>query len=164
VQVNSSGFRMVSYKKTTTTAASALILLNTGIHYVLEYGTLASIPIISKTERSKTLSVSHFSLQVTTNDMEKSQKRQLSLNKLIYTRLTTKFNTYLSFHVLDLEDEYTLINPYTAALEMSRARKAVPCLLHSRYFEYNFRARMNYVRVYSRHSNFAGSKSHLLGM
>jgi hypothetical protein len=64
----------------------------------------------------------------------------------------------------ELAPEWSWFNPYTAALEMFRARKAVPSLLRSRYFERNFRARMNYVRGYSHHSNFAGTKSHLLGM
>jgi hypothetical protein len=79
-------------------------------------------------------------------------------------------------------------NPYTAALEKFRVRKAMSSLLRSKYFERNFRARMNHVRGYPRHSffycekklnkkkglgnahpvlprhsNFAGTKSHLLG-
>jgi hypothetical protein len=55
------------------------------------------------------------------------------------------------------------LNLYPAAFEIFRARKAMSSLLHSKYFERNFRARMNYVQGYSRHSNFSGTKSHLLG-
>jgi hypothetical protein len=40
-----------------------------------------------------------------------------------------------------------IFNPYTAALEIFRAWKAMSSLLRSKYFKLKFRARMNYVRV-----------------
>jgi hypothetical protein len=116
MQVDSSGFKMVSYKKKTIKAASTLILLNTCIHCVLEFGPLTFLCIILKTERCKTLSVPHFSPKVTTNDMENSQKGQLRLNKLNYIRLTQNF-MHSSFHVLILEDEYlSLTTPMSGLL------------------------------------------------
>ncbi|PNF42410.1 hypothetical protein B7P43_G18382 [Cryptotermes secundus] len=58
-----------------------------------------SLPVIAKKERKKTLFVSRFSPEVTADDVHKSLKEQLSLKKLVCTRLRTKFNTYASFHI-----------------------------------------------------------------
>jgi hypothetical protein len=44
------------------------------------------------------------------DDVEKSLKEQLSLKKLVCTRLKTKFNTYSYYHNLVFEDEFPLIN------------------------------------------------------
>ena len=70
----------------------------------------ASLPTVVKKERTKALFVSRFCPEVSAADVEKSLKEQLSLKKLICTRLKTKFNTYSSYHVLVLEDEFPLIN------------------------------------------------------
>jgi hypothetical protein len=37
-------------------------------------------------------------------------KEQLSLKKLVCTKLKTKFNSYSSFHISVTEDEFALIN------------------------------------------------------
>lgn len=70
----------------------------------------ASLPVISKKERSKALFVSRFSPEVTTSDIEASLKEQLRLKNLVCTRLKTKFSSYSSFHVSVNEDEFPLIN------------------------------------------------------
>jgi hypothetical protein len=69
-----------------------------------------SLPVISKAERFKALFVSRFSLDVTADDVHKSLKEQLSLKKLVYTKLKTKFNSYSSFHISVTDDEFALIN------------------------------------------------------
>jgi hypothetical protein len=58
----------------------------------------------------KAIFVSRFFPDVTTDDVVTSLKEQLSLKKLVCTRLKTKFSTYASFHVSVLEDEFPLIN------------------------------------------------------
>jgi hypothetical protein len=63
-----------------------------------------------KKERTKALFVSRFSPEVTTDDVQKSLKEQLSLKMLDCTRLKTKFNSYASFHISVTEDEFPLIN------------------------------------------------------
>jgi hypothetical protein len=68
------------------------------------------LPIISKQARSKTLFVSRFCPGVSADDTEKSLEEQLSLKKLVCTRLKTKFNTYASFHVSVIEDDFPLLN------------------------------------------------------
>jgi hypothetical protein len=70
----------------------------------------ASLPIVSKRERSKALFVSRFSPEVMAADVEKSLKEQLSLKRLVCTRLKTKFNAYASFHILVHEEDFPLIN------------------------------------------------------
>jgi hypothetical protein len=71
-----------------------------------------SLPVVSKRERSKALFVSRFSPEVTTIDIEESLKEQLSLKRLVCTRLKTKFDiySYASFHVLVNEDDSPLVN------------------------------------------------------
>jgi hypothetical protein len=68
------------------------------------------LPVISKKERTKALFVSRFSPEVTAEDVHKSLKEQLSLKKLVCTRLKTKFISYASFHISVMEDEFSLIN------------------------------------------------------
>jgi hypothetical protein len=63
------------------------------------------LPVITKSERCKTLFVSQFSPKVTADDIQKTLKEQL-----IFTRLKTKFNWYASFHISIMEDEFSLIN------------------------------------------------------
>jgi hypothetical protein len=65
---------------------------------------------VLKKEKSKALFVSRFCPEIPVDNVEKSLKEQLSLKKLACTRLKTKFNTYSSFHVSVLEDEFPLIN------------------------------------------------------
>jgi hypothetical protein len=48
--------------------------------------------------------------EVTAADVEKSLKEQLSLKRLVCTRLKTKFNAYASFHISVNEEDFTLIN------------------------------------------------------
>jgi hypothetical protein len=69
----------------------------------------ATLPVVKK-ERMKALFVSRFSPEVAAEDVRKSLEEQLSLKKLACTRLKTKFNSYASFHVSVMEDEFSLIN------------------------------------------------------
>jgi hypothetical protein len=69
-----------------------------------------SLPVVAKNVKTKALFVSRFSPEVTADDVHKSIVEQLGLNKLVCTRLKTKFNTYASFHVSVAEDEFPLIN------------------------------------------------------
>jgi hypothetical protein len=71
---------------------------------------MKSLPVVAKSGRSKALFVSRFSPEVTADDVCKTLKEQLSLKKLVCTRLKTKFSTYSSFHILVNEDEFSLIN------------------------------------------------------
>jgi hypothetical protein len=68
------------------------------------------LPIISKQESSKALIVSRFSPEVSADDAKNSSKEQLSLKKLVCTRLKIKFYTYARFHVSVIEDEFSLIS------------------------------------------------------
>jgi hypothetical protein len=45
------------------------------------------------------LFVSRFSTEVTTFDVQKSLKEQLSFKNLVCTRLKPKINSYASFHI-----------------------------------------------------------------
>jgi hypothetical protein len=54
--------------------------------------------------------VSRFSPEVTTADIERSLNEQLNLKSLSCTRLKTKFNSYASFHISVVEDDFHLIN------------------------------------------------------
>jgi hypothetical protein len=68
------------------------------------------LPTVSRQARSRGLFNSRLSPEVSANDIEKSLKEQLSMKKLVCTRLKTKFNTYASFHVSVFEDDFPLIN------------------------------------------------------
>jgi hypothetical protein len=70
----------------------------------------ASLPVVSKRERSKSLFVSRFGPDVTAADIEKTSKEQLSLKRLVCTRLKTKFDAYASFHISVNEEDFPLIN------------------------------------------------------
>jgi hypothetical protein len=106
VQVDSDGFKTVTYKKKTATGASAV---NT-VKPLIGVRNSFLLPIISKETRSKALFVLRFSPEVSSGDLENSLKEKLSLKKLVCTRLKTKFNTYASFHFSVIEDEFLLIN------------------------------------------------------
>jgi hypothetical protein len=69
-----------------------------------------SLPAVTKKQRTKAIFISRFCPDVTTDDVVTSLKEQLSLKKLVCTRLKTKFSTYASFHVSVLEDEFPPIN------------------------------------------------------
>jgi hypothetical protein len=69
-----------------------------------------SLPVIRKPERTKALFVSRFSLEVMADDVSKTLKEQLSLRRLVCTKLRTKFDSYSSFHISVTEDESSLIN------------------------------------------------------
>jgi hypothetical protein len=96
---DSEGFVTVSRKRKTTVPPAVKNIKSRRL-----------LPTVTKKERSKAIFVSRFSSDVTTDDVEKSLKEQLSLKKLVYTRLKTKFSTYTSFHVSVIDDEFPLIN------------------------------------------------------
>jgi hypothetical protein len=68
------------------------------------------LPVVVKNIKTKALFVSRFSPEVTADDVHRSIKEQLSLDKLVCTRLKTKFSTYASFHISVKEDDFPLIN------------------------------------------------------
>jgi hypothetical protein len=70
----------------------------------------SSLSVVQKRVRRKSLFVSRFSPDVTASDIEKSLKDQLQLASLACTRLKTKHNSYTSFHVSVVEDDFHLIN------------------------------------------------------
>jgi hypothetical protein len=54
--------------------------------------------------------VFQLSIDVTASDVEKALKDQLQLASIACTRLKTKHNSYISFHVSVPEDDFHLIN------------------------------------------------------
>jgi hypothetical protein len=52
-----------------------------------------SLPVITKPERTKALFVSRFSPEVKADDVSKTLKEQLSLKKVVCTKLRTKFDS-----------------------------------------------------------------------
>ncbi|KDR12838.1 hypothetical protein L798_13261 [Zootermopsis nevadensis] len=70
----------------------------------------SSLSVIAKRVRMKSLFVSRFSPDVTSADIEGSLKDQLKLTSLTCTRLNTKFNSYASFHISVVEDDFHLVN------------------------------------------------------
>jgi hypothetical protein len=107
--VDSEVFTTVSYKNKPTSGTPSV---NTGRQRrrpLIGVRSSASLPIVSKRERFKALFVSRFSPEVTAHDVEKSLKEQLSLKRLVCTRLKTKFNAYASFHIRVNEENFPLI-------------------------------------------------------
>jgi hypothetical protein len=111
-KVDSDGFTMVSHKKKPSLAASVATTTKNKQRRqpLIGVRNCVSLPVISKKERSRALFVSRFSPEVTTVEIEESLKEQLSLKRLVCTRLKTKFDTYASFHVLVNEDDFPLVN------------------------------------------------------
>jgi protein tyrosine phosphatase (PTP) superfamily phosphohydrolase (DUF442 family) len=70
----------------------------------------SSLPVVAKKIRPKALFLSRFSPQVTVSDIEKSLREQMKLASLVCNRLTTKSDSYVSFHVSVSEDNFPLIN------------------------------------------------------
>jgi hypothetical protein len=70
----------------------------------------ASLLSISNKERFKTLFLFRFSPEIIADDVEKTLKEKLSLQELVCARHKTKFNTFASFHVSVIEDEFPLIS------------------------------------------------------
>jgi hypothetical protein len=70
----------------------------------------SSLSVVQKRVRRKSLFVSRFYPEVTASDVENSLKEQLPLASLTCTRLKTKHNSYASFHVSVVEDDFHLIN------------------------------------------------------
>jgi hypothetical protein len=70
----------------------------------------SSLSALQKRVRRKSLFVSRFSPEVTASYVENSLKEQLQLASLTCTRLKTKHNSYASFHVSVVEDDFHLIN------------------------------------------------------
>jgi hypothetical protein len=89
---DSEGFTTVSYKKKPTSGIPSVNTVRHRRQPLIGVRNSASLPIVSKRERSKALFVSRFSPEVTVADVEKSLKEQLSLKSLVCTRLKTKFN------------------------------------------------------------------------
>ncbi|XP_033610480.1 uncharacterized protein LOC111872200 [Cryptotermes secundus] len=109
------GFKTVKYKRKTQAKLppADIVAVSTVRHRrqpLIGVHKSPSLPVIAKKERTKALFVSRFSPKVTADDVHKSLKEQLSLKKLVCTRLRTKFNTYASFHITVTEDEFSLIN------------------------------------------------------
>jgi hypothetical protein len=69
-----------------------------------------SLSVVAKRVRTKSLFVSRFSTDVTSTDIDKSLNEQLKLTSLTCTRLKTKFNSYASFHISVVQDDFHLIN------------------------------------------------------
>ncbi|PNF20345.1 hypothetical protein B7P43_G12886 [Cryptotermes secundus] len=108
------GFKSVRYRNgnTTSTPAASAVVNKVKLRRQPRIGISSSqsLPVVKKAERSKALSVSWFSPKVTADDVHKSLKEQLTLKQLVCTKLKTKFNSYSSFHISVLEDEFSLIN------------------------------------------------------
>jgi hypothetical protein len=106
------GLKTVTYRKKTATNTShaeisAVNKVKPCRQPLISVSSSLSLPAISKPEKSKALFVSRFSLEVTADDVHKSLKEQLSLRKLVCTKLRTKFNSYSSFHISIMEDEFS---------------------------------------------------------
>jgi hypothetical protein len=104
------GFTTVSYKNKPTSGTPSVNTVRHRRQPLIGVRNSVSLPIVSKRERSKALVVSKFSPEVTAADVEKSLKEQLSLKRLVCTRLKTKFNAYASFHISVIEEDFPLIN------------------------------------------------------
>jgi hypothetical protein len=104
-KLDSDGFTMVSHKKKPFLAAPVATTVKNKQRRqpLIGVRNCVSLPVVSKRERSRALFVSRFSPEVTTVDIEESLKEQLSLKRLVCTRLKTKFNTYASFHVWSMK-------------------------------------------------------------
>jgi hypothetical protein len=111
-KVDSDGFKTVFHKKKPILATPIATTAKNKQRRqpLIGVRNCVSLPVVSKKERSKALCASRFSPEVTTVDIEESLKEQLSLKRLVCTRLKTKFNTYASFHVLVNEDDFPLVN------------------------------------------------------
>jgi hypothetical protein len=107
---DSDGFTTVTYKKKPASGTPSVNTVKQRRQPLIGVRTSASLPVVLRKERSKTLFVSRFNPEVLAVDIEKSFKDQLSLKRLVYSRLKTKFNAYASFHVSVNEDEFPLIN------------------------------------------------------
>jgi hypothetical protein len=106
---DSDGFVTVSRKRKTI-VAPAVKNIKSRRQPLIGVRNSTSLPSVSKKERSKASFVSRFSPEVIADDVEKSLKEQLSLKKLVCTRLKIKFSTYASLHVSVIEYEFPLIN------------------------------------------------------
>jgi hypothetical protein len=110
VEEHPDGFKTVTYRKKTTTGAPAVITVKHCRQPLIGVRNSISLSVISKKERFKTFFVSRFSPEVTADDVEKTLKEKLSIQELVCTRHKTKFNTYETFHVSVIEDEFLLIS------------------------------------------------------
>jgi hypothetical protein len=109
------GFKIVTYRKKTpinTPPADIAAVNKVKPHRqpLIDVSSSLSLPVISKPERSKALFVSRFSPKVTADDVHRSLKEQLSLKRLVCTKLKTEFNSYSSFHISVTVDEFSDIN------------------------------------------------------
>jgi hypothetical protein len=67
------------------------------------------LPVITKKAKSKYF-LSHFSPDITPEDIQKSLEEQLKLSFTICTRLKTKFNTYASLHTSTNRKNFLPVN------------------------------------------------------
>jgi hypothetical protein len=105
----SDGFTTVTYKKK---PAPESVPVNTIKHRrqpLIGVRNSANLPSASKKERSKEF-FSRFSPEVSACDIGNSLKQQLSLKRLVCTRLKTKFNSCSSFYISVNEEDFPLIN------------------------------------------------------
>jgi hypothetical protein len=96
------GFKTVTYRKkaATNTPPAELPVARKFKHRrqpCIGASSSLSLPVIRKPERTKALFVSRFSPEVTADDVSKTLKEQLSLKRLVCTKLKTKFDSYSSF-------------------------------------------------------------------
>ncbi|KDR12811.1 hypothetical protein L798_13273 [Zootermopsis nevadensis] len=108
--VDTEGFTTVNHKKKSSSGMPSANIVKQRRQPLLGVRNSASLPIDSKMVRSKALFVSRFSPEATAADVDKSLKEQLSLKRLVCTRLKTKFNFYTSFHILVNEEDFPLVN------------------------------------------------------
>jgi hypothetical protein len=92
---DSDGFKTVTYTEKTTTGAPVVITVEHRREPLVGVRNSASVPVVSKKERFNAFFVSRFSPEVIADDVE---------------ILETKLNTYPSFRVSVIEDEFPLIN------------------------------------------------------
>jgi hypothetical protein len=83
----SDGFTTVTYKKKPAPATIPVNAIKLRRQPFTGVRNSATLPIVSRKERSKALFVSRFSPEVSASDIENSLKHQISLNILVSTRL-----------------------------------------------------------------------------
>jgi hypothetical protein len=85
------GLKTVTCRKKTTTGGPPVITVKHRWKPFIVVQSPASLPVISKKERFKTILVSILSPEVAVRNVEKSLKEQLSLKKLVYLTLKQNF-------------------------------------------------------------------------
>jgi hypothetical protein len=75
-----------------------------------ELGTLSSSLKYLKNPKLKSLFISRLGPDVSASHVENFLQEHLKLSSLTCTKVKTKFNSYLSFHVPGTEDDFHLVN------------------------------------------------------